>query len=83
MVQVHLGPLIKRGCSSAGRAPALQAGGRRFKPDQLHFLRLAQNKTFSRPRKSEQIFCSLKIYSYNHSICRESRVEAGRYEIID
>src|SRR6185437_5486358 len=26
----------KRGCSSAGRAPALQAGGRRFDPDQLH-----------------------------------------------
>ncbi len=25
-----------RGCSSAGRAPALQAGGRRFEPDQLH-----------------------------------------------
>ncbi len=25
-----------RGCSSAGRAPALQAGGRRFDPDQLH-----------------------------------------------
>ena len=24
------------GCSSAGRAPALQAGGRRFDPDQLH-----------------------------------------------
>jgi hypothetical protein len=26
----------RRGCSSAGRAPALQAGGRRFDPDQLH-----------------------------------------------
>jgi hypothetical protein len=25
-----------RGCSSAGRAPALQAGCRRFDPDQLH-----------------------------------------------
>jgi hypothetical protein len=25
-----------RGCSSAGRAPALQAGGRRFDPDHLH-----------------------------------------------
>ncbi len=24
------------GCSSAGRAPALQAGGRRFESDQLH-----------------------------------------------
>ena len=27
------------GCSSAGRAPALQAGGRRFEPDHLHSLR--------------------------------------------
>lgn len=26
-----------RGCSSAGRAPALQAGGRRFEPDHLHY----------------------------------------------
>ena len=25
-----------RGCSSAGRAPPLQGGGRRFEPDQLH-----------------------------------------------
>ena len=24
------------GCSSVGRAPALQAGGRQFEPDQLH-----------------------------------------------
>jgi hypothetical protein len=28
--------LSEGGCSSAGRAPALQAGGRRFDPDQLH-----------------------------------------------
>lgn len=27
-----------RGLSSAGRAPALQAGGRRFDPDSLHSL---------------------------------------------
>ena len=29
-------PLRSRGLSSAGRAPALQAGGRRFDPDRLH-----------------------------------------------
>ena len=29
-----------RGLSSAGRAPALQAGGRRFDPDRLHHLKL-------------------------------------------
>src|SRR5665811_2438319 len=28
----------KRGCSSAGRAPDLHSGGRRFDPDQLHHL---------------------------------------------
>ena len=27
-----------RGCSSAGRAPDLHSGGRRFDPDQLHQL---------------------------------------------
>jgi hypothetical protein len=29
---------VLRGGSSAGRAPALQAGGRRFDPGPLHFL---------------------------------------------
>ena len=29
-------PGAKRGCSSAGRAPDLHSGGRRFDPDQLH-----------------------------------------------
>ena len=29
--------LHPRGCSSVGRAPALQAGGRRFEPVHLHF----------------------------------------------
>ena len=38
MVQIHPDPPVDGlgGCSSAGRAPALQAGGRRFDPDQLH-----------------------------------------------
>ena len=33
-----MGHLVKRiwGCSSAGRAPALQAGGHRFDPVHLH-----------------------------------------------
>jgi hypothetical protein len=40
VVQVHPDPpRVDRGCSSAGRAPALQAGGRRFDPDQLHHFR--------------------------------------------
>jgi hypothetical protein len=37
MVRVHLGPpYILRGLSSAGRAPALHAGGQRFDPARLH-----------------------------------------------
>ena len=31
-------PKVTRGCSSIGRAPALQAGGRRFDPVQLHHI---------------------------------------------
>jgi hypothetical protein len=37
-----------RGVSSAGRAPALQAGGHRFDPDTLHFERAWKQATFSR-----------------------------------
>ena len=33
---------IARGCSSAGRAPALQAGGQRFDPAQLHQAKRAE-----------------------------------------
>ena len=40
VVRVHKGPppaaTHSGGCSSAGRAPALQAGGRRFEPAHLH-----------------------------------------------
>ena len=39
VVQVHPGPRLRkdrRGHSSAGRAPALQAGGHRFDSDILH-----------------------------------------------
>ena len=38
-VSGYFGSPIIRGCSSVGRAPALQAGGRRFDPDQLHHSR--------------------------------------------
>ena len=36
--RLHPSPVIKRGCSSAGRAPALQAGGQEFDPPHLHHL---------------------------------------------
>ena len=34
-----------RGCSSAGRAPALQAGGHRFDPGQLHHPHRSEEET--------------------------------------
>jgi hypothetical protein len=37
LVRIQKGPrAVPRGCSSAGRAPALQAGGRQFEPAHLH-----------------------------------------------
>ena len=48
MVRVHFGPpLLKSenllwGVSSAGRAPALQAGGHRFDPGTLHHKKLIE-----------------------------------------
>ena len=36
--------LYERGCSSVGRAPALQAGGHRFEPVHLHQLTLMKAK---------------------------------------
>ena len=44
MVRIHPDPPSCRGCSSVGRAPALQAGGRRFDPVQLHHGRVAGNR---------------------------------------
>src|SRR5204862_7538544 len=65
-----------RGCSSAGRAPALQAGGHRFDPGQLHHYRSSLRQAES---KRSQIlvavehgsagvllrlfFCSLTIWN--------------------
>lgn len=51
MVRIHPDPPKSTwGCSSIGRAPALQAGGRRFDPVQLHQLspsRLRAGTVFS------------------------------------
>ena len=41
-----------RGCSSAGRAPALQAGGHRFDPDHLH-----HRVSLVRPLENASILC--------------------------
>ena len=55
------------GLSSAGRAPALQAGGRRFDPDRLHHRRtarfggggLAVERSDMPSSKEEEKVCSL------------------------
>ena len=55
----------RRGCSSFGRAPALQAGGNRFDPGQLHqrkyhvIARIASN-----PEVSKKIFLNCSKYLY-------------------
>ena len=47
MVRVHFGPPLQKeniwGFNSAGRAPALQAGGQRFDPANLHQERLTES----------------------------------------
>ena len=48
--------LKKRGCSSAGRAPALQAGGQEFDPPHLH-----QIRDISR---IQHIFLSPHVHTY-------------------
>ena len=61
-------PVRIRGCSSAGRAPALQAGGHGFEPHHLHHyqdgvakrLRLENGDAWERenpPQKSASFFC--------------------------
>ena len=49
------GPLKEeklRGYSSAGRAPALQAGGHRFDPDYLHQIGDLKDENHKKPRKN-------------------------------
>ena len=58
-VQILPGPppgLLTRfgGRSSAGRAPALQAGGRRFEPDRLHFCGRREATTRLRSRREQK-----------------------------
>jgi hypothetical protein len=49
-----------RGCSSIGRAPALQAGGRRFDPVQLHQHPGRRNKPWS-SKPAVPIDCSSRF----------------------
>jgi hypothetical protein len=48
---------LRWGCSSAGRAPALQAGGHRFDPVHLHQTRLGLVQNLTLPRFCLPCFC--------------------------
>ena len=70
MVRIHPDPpfvpqpggIPRWGHSSAGRAPALQAGGRRFDPGWLHQYRVDSAHTVFRNRRAlKPGRCSLKI----------------------
>jgi hypothetical protein len=60
---------LTRGCSSAGRAPALQAGCRRFDPDQLHIV-FPEGRWYPVGRKA---FFDKCIRRQNEKISAESR----------
>ena len=51
------------GCSSAGRAPALQAGGHRFDPVHLHQAQSAAGKGERQPTGSSQASFDLEMGS--------------------
>ena len=66
MVRVHFGPPLQKiwGFSSAGRAPALQAGGQRFDPANLHHILKRLTEVPSKEETSlsllERFKCTLK-----------------------
>ena len=73
------GSTRKRGCSSAGRAPALQAGGHGFEPHHLHQSSRTASREVLSPLQSltsvfgmgtggPSAFRALTIFLKNHSI---------------
>ena len=56
------------GCSSAGRAPALQAGGQEFDSPHLH------HNLFLRDLMNEFFICTLKTKQYETNIRVEYRL---------
>ena len=75
MVRVHFGPpLLQKkmkiwGFSSAGRAPALQAGGQRFDPANLHHILKRLTEVPTKVEASLNFFkefiCTLKTEHWN------------------
>ena len=72
--------LFKWGCSSVGRAPALQAGGQEFESLHLHSLREAKaelNRTLF-CRKAEEGAMYLENHIYEDRRLRSHTVETSR-----
>ena len=70
MVRIHPDPPVSyRGCSSVGRAPALQAGGHRFDPVHLHQYSREKSQDAGRSRRlkrfSERSQVSLSAYFWS------------------
>ena len=61
-----------RGCSSVGRAPALQAGGHRFDPVQLHQQMVSEGRLFGVHELSERLEASVKPFAPGLSISPKS-----------
>ena len=66
MVRVHPDPPQRRGCSSVGRAPALQAGGHRFDPVHLHHF-LSKRQTKVRVAYFRLTFGQIAVLIFNNS----------------
>jgi hypothetical protein len=66
------------GCSSAGRAPALQAGGHRFDPGQLHQIHLEAAKSRSFVPGTQDFACGLRRPQDGSSSAKFSFLTASR-----
>ena len=65
-----------RGCSSAGRAPALQAGGQEFDPPHLHQVTLCNSYSYlenwiTRRSDEDEIKASGNVYWYCPAISKD------------
>ena len=74
MVRVHFGPPLQKepqiwGVSSAGRAPALQAGGHRFDPGTLHQKRLTEASNEAEAKATAVFEVSLSLLETSDSKC--------------
>ena len=68
MVQIHPDPPGScRGCSSVGRAPALQAGGHRFDPVHLHQFRKERAHRYE--ERGSCLICVPERSQASHGVC--------------